>query len=120
VRTRMRVPTDYDFTAIIDFHGIRAVVPHKHNSNTQSQVDCMACNFGRSLSISFSSGERVSCPMAAYAITSTSNFLPMTYHFSSSDVCKQQHMHVMFGNTVHIRRLLAGMTWKGAANSTVT
>lgn len=27
MRSKMRVPIDYDFTAIIDFHGIRAVVP---------------------------------------------------------------------------------------------
>jgi hypothetical protein len=45
VRSRMRVPTDYDFTAIIDFHGIRAVVPHKHNSNTQPQVELHGVQF---------------------------------------------------------------------------
>jgi hypothetical protein len=54
-------PTDYDFTAIIDFHGgIWAAVPHKRNSKYNLKRNCMA----RSL-VTHSAFH---CLMAAYAI----------------------------------------------------
>jgi hypothetical protein len=39
---------------IIDFHGIRAVIPHKRNSNAHNlEWNCMTRGFGHSLSFVF-------------------------------------------------------------------
>jgi hypothetical protein len=87
VRSRMRVPTNYDFTASLIFMAC-GQLSHTNAiaTPTTSSGICMARGFGHSLSISFSSSERILCLMAAYATTFSSGFPPMTYHFSSSDV----------------------------------